>query len=253
MLQKDSNTHFWKARLCSVKWNLGHPPTVLQATAAADSPVHIPAIPCFYWPVMPCQEPEEEGMWGSEQLRGKQGEDTEKEDARRNGRSRQRKREPQERGVRYTWKRFQHFTRRILTNPRQAQYWGGKRDGEKTSRTLSIWRRYVKMWQLSDSLLWLEACKLQASTSTKKSVGKAVHQLSGSQPRKPQDHPTAPSAWQMSVSEEFFRKKKAEAHAAYMSLMKCSLKGVWRISERGKFSRIVKVRVINITIISWQH
>lgn len=104
MLQKDSNTHFWKARLCSVKWNLGHPPTVLQATAAADSPVHIPAIPCFYWPVMPCQEPEEEGMWGSEQLRGKQGEDTEKEDARRNGRSRQRKREPQERGVRYTWK-----------------------------------------------------------------------------------------------------------------------------------------------------
>ena len=51
-----SNTDFRKARHCSIqKWNLGHPPTVLQTTAAADSPMHIPAIPCTYRSAKPCQ------------------------------------------------------------------------------------------------------------------------------------------------------------------------------------------------------
>lgn len=46
-LQCYSNTtDFRKARHCSIqRWNLGHPPTALQTTAAADSPMHIPAIP----------------------------------------------------------------------------------------------------------------------------------------------------------------------------------------------------------------
>ena len=66
-LQFYSNTDFRKARHCSIqKWNLGQPPTVLQATAAADSPVHIPAIPCTFGSAKPCQLPEEKGVQGSE-------------------------------------------------------------------------------------------------------------------------------------------------------------------------------------------
>lgn len=55
-LQSYSNTDCKKAGLCNIqKWNIGHPPTVLQTTAAADSPMHIPDIPCTYRNVKPCQ------------------------------------------------------------------------------------------------------------------------------------------------------------------------------------------------------